>query len=93
MKDLSSRHRRASTYRREIAPDVEIELLEPRSIDVPAGATFHVVEAGDRLDLLAHRYYGDPLQYWRIADANPTESPADLLERGRVLHIPGATSA
>ena len=29
------------------------------------------VQAGDRLDLIANRAYGDPRQFWRIADANP----------------------
>lgn len=32
------------------------------------------VQPGDRLDLLAHRVYGDPRQSWRIRDANPDPS-------------------
>lgn len=30
----------------------------------------HLVAQGDRPDLLAYRYYRDPLKFWRIADAN-----------------------
>ena len=36
---------------------------------------------GDRLDLLAHRALGDPLQYWRVCDANEVMDPLEL-ERG-----------
>jgi hypothetical protein len=38
------------------------------------------VAAGDRLDQLAYTYYGQPLQYWHICDANPQFlSPLALL--------------
>lgn len=48
----------------------------------------HRVVAGDRLDQLAERYYGDPLKYWLICDANDALYPEDLLVPGRVLRIP-----
>lgn len=32
------------------------------------------VQPGDRLDLISNRVYGDPLQNWRIRDANPDPS-------------------
>jgi hypothetical protein len=35
---------------------------------------------GDRLDLLAFRALGDPLQFWRIADANNAIDPFALEE-------------
>ena len=31
----------------------------------------HVVSKGDNLELLAHLYYQDSRQWWRIVDANP----------------------
>jgi len=40
----------------------------------------HTVAAGERPDLLAQRYFGDPGQWWRIADANPVFDPAELTE-------------
>jgi nucleoid-associated protein YgaU len=89
MADRSSRHRRGKTYRRQVG-DREVELLEPRAIPLSLVAAQHRVGGDDRLDLLAHRYYSDPHQYWRIADANPSDSPEDLLEPGRVLLIPEA---
>ncbi|MFI7690059.1 hypothetical protein ACIBQ6_13365 [Nonomuraea sp. NPDC049655] len=49
--------------------------------EAPAVLT-HVIKAGDRLDQLAFAYYGQPLQYWRICDANPDYlSPLALLGR------------
>ncbi len=38
----------------------------------------HVVAAGDRIDNLAAQHLGDPLQYWRICDANRAMDPAAL---------------
>lgn len=31
----------------------------------------HTVDDGDRLDMLAYRYYQDSRKWWRILDANP----------------------
>lgn len=47
-----------------------------------------VVREGDRLDTIAARLLGDPLQFWRIADANNAMNPFDLIEPGAVLTIP-----
>jgi hypothetical protein len=44
---------------------------------------------GDRLDLMASRALGDPLAFWRIADANNALHPWDLLaETGQTLRVP-----
>jgi hypothetical protein len=60
----------------------------------------HVVSDGDRLDLIAHQYLGDPEQFWRICDANGAMRPEELIEEtGRRLRItlpegiPGASDA
>ncbi|CAL9325464.1 hypothetical protein ABZ568_36515 [Streptomyces olindensis] len=51
----------------------------------------HTVGAGERPDLLAQRYFGDPGQWWQIADANPVLDPRELTdEAGRVIGIPSA---
>lgn len=66
-------------------PYVLLRVLPPQPVDV-AG---HVVVDGDRLDLLAHRYLGDPELYWRICDANGTLRPEELTSvRGRRIAIP-----
>jgi hypothetical protein len=38
----------------------------------------HLSRQGDRADLLAFHYLGDPQAWWRIADANPVLNPAEL---------------
>lgn len=47
----------------------------------------HVLAVGDRLDLLAHRYYGDSEYWWVIALANRIEDPFALTV-GQRLRIP-----
>ena len=48
-----------------------------------------VIVAGDRLDLIAFQYVGDPEQYWRICDANNNiMHPLELTnEPGGVIRI------
>lgn len=49
----------------------------------------HVVSAQDRPDLLGAKYLGDPLLYWRIADANAVVDPNELTDTlGRRVDIP-----
>ncbi|MFD7438885.1 hypothetical protein [Streptomyces sp. NPDC059861] len=62
-------------------------LLPP--LDGDQATREHTVAAGDRPDLLAQRYFGDPAQWWQIADANPVLDPRELTdEAGRVVDIP-----
>src|SRR5687768_15162517 len=42
----------------------------------------HVVKQGDRIDNIAARYLGDPLEFWRICDANHVIRPDDLVTVG-----------
>jgi|SRR4051812_20875017 hypothetical protein len=66
--------------KRRLLPPLDAQETEP-----------HVVGAGERPDLLAQRFLGDPGQWWRIADANPVLDPAELTdEAGRVVEIPAA---
>ena len=43
-------------------------------------AALHAVQSQERPDLLSNRYYGDPLLYWRIADANAVVDPNELTD-------------
>src|SRR5258707_9777311 len=49
----------------------------PQRRDI-AIAAVHIVQAGERPDLLAARSFGDAELYWRIADANAVTDPAAL---------------
>ncbi|AIF82585.1 hypothetical protein NTE_00504 [Candidatus Nitrososphaera evergladensis SR1] len=46
------------------------------------------VSAGDRLDRISSRVFGDPEQFWQICDANDAMHPLDLTEEpGFMLRI------
>lgn len=82
-----------------------ITYLERRFVPQPGPPNFatiaqHVVHQGDRLDLIAARYFGDPLLFWLLCDANGAIDPNSLVEiAGSVLNItsplgvPGASNA
>lgn len=48
----------------------------------------HTTLAGDRWDLLAHRYYGDGSAYGFVLQANPDVPFTPLLPAGVPLKIP-----
>ena len=53
---------------------------------------FYIIsEAGDRLDLLAHKYYGDTSMWWIIATANNLNDANFFVEPGVQLRIPSDT--
>lgn len=57
----------------------------------------HEILPGDRLDLISHRYLGDPLAYWQIADANGALKPDQLVDPEQaggllVIVVPGIPS-
>ena len=82
-----------------------ITFLARRIVPQPGAPNFatiatHSVRQGDRLDLIAARYLGDPLIFWLICDANGAIEPQDLVTTvGRLLNIttpqgvPGVSNA
>ncbi|MFP8963605.1 hypothetical protein ACLIYP_24105 [Streptomyces nanhaiensis] len=64
-------------------------LLPPLPEEGDEDTAVHTVSGGERPDQLAQRYFGDPSQWWRIADANPVLDPRELTaEPGREIGIP-----
>jgi nucleoid-associated protein YgaU len=51
-----------------------------------------ISEAGDRLDLLAHKYYNDKTKWWIIATANNINDATFYVEAGLQLRIPSNIS-
>lgn len=48
----------------------------------------HAVKQGERLDNVTAAFLDDPLQFWRICDANRAMRPEDLVAvPGRILRI------
>jgi hypothetical protein len=85
---------KSSRYRR--VPDIAVPdalgrvvmSKDIRPLPEVTGNFRHTVNAIDRLDQLAQKYYRQPVQYWHICDANPDHlSPLALLD-----HEPVATT-
>ena len=55
-----------------------------------SGDLYSITRGGDRLDILAHKYYNDKKLWWVIAIANPNVIRRDsfYLEPGLSLRIP-----
>jgi hypothetical protein len=55
-----------------------------------AVALEHIVQSGERPDLLAAQVFGDAELYWRVADANAVTDPFELTDTlGARVVIPG----
>jgi hypothetical protein len=69
----------------------EIVYLRRRFVPPPEVFTViqqHTVLQGERLDLIAAQYLGDPEMFWRLCDANRAVDPDDLTATvGRKLNI------
>ena len=52
-----------------------------------------ISEAGDRLDILANKYYNDKTKWWIIATANNINDATFYVEPGIQLRIPSDTNA
>jgi nucleoid-associated protein YgaU len=100
-----SRYYGSSTLMYRAPNGQTITYLARRFVPQPGAPNFatvaqYTVKQGDRLDLIAAKYLGDPLIYWLICDANGATRPSDLVATpGTVLQItmpqgvPGAPSA
>jgi hypothetical protein len=77
----------------QLRPDEPgVVYVRRRFIPAPGTLTIvarHVAAALDRPDLLGAKHLGDPLLYWRIADANAVVDPNELTDTlGRRVDIP-----
>ena len=60
----------------------------PQQRDIAIAAE-HIVQSGERYDLLAAQQLGDPELYWRIADGNAVIDPFELVDTpGARIAIP-----
>lgn len=64
------------------------DLLDlPALPEQPDDLTYQV-QNGDRIDRLANSFYGDPVLWWVIAEANGLEILPTELNDGMILRIP-----
>ena len=86
-----SRYHGVATAERTLPDGRTVRYLRRRFLPNPAlliAFAEHRVADSDRLDNLAMRYLGDPLQSWRIGDANLTLRLEALVEEvGRRVRV------
>ncbi|HTV13593.1 MAG TPA: hypothetical protein VME68_02685 [Acidobacteriaceae bacterium] len=85
-----SRYYGYSTLTYTTAAGVSVSYLARRIIPQPGAPNYttvatHTVVQGERLDLIAAKYLGDPLLFWLLCDANGAMRPIDLVS------TPGST--
>jgi hypothetical protein len=64
---------------------VRRRFIPPPESYAPIGE--HAITQGERLDIIAARYLGDPELFWRICDANAALVPEELEQEGRIVRI------
>ena len=88
-----SRYYGSSTLIYTLPDGQQITYLARRIVPQPGSPNFatiatHTVHQGDRLDLIAAKYLGDPLILWLICDANGAIEPEKLVATpGKVVNI------
>jgi hypothetical protein len=91
MFERSSRYFAVATTRHFAADGMPIVHKKRRFLPAPAaqaGDRLVRVAPGERLDTIAARTLGDPLQQWRIADRNGAMNPFELTPAGALLAVP-----
>ena len=87
----TSRYANVGTATHE-ADGRKIVYLRRRFVPLPSSGeliALHTVGEGERLDVIAARYFDDPELFWLLCDANQAMYPAELEGTpGRRLAIP-----
>ncbi len=84
-----SRYEKVKNYKFKRIDGSEIVIRQKRKIPEPAAKLIHTVQEGERTDILAHRYYNDPLKFWKLADGNSEMNAENLLDDpGEKIIIP-----
>ncbi len=91
MFDFTSRYAKLETATFTTQDGEKVAYVRRRFL--PAGESLPLLaevslQAGERLDLFAFRILGDPLAFWRIAEANNAINPFDLEQDGTILRVP-----
>jgi len=84
----NSRYYKVATVATTTSTGETVTALKLRRL-APATGEPQMVQAGDRLDLLAHARTGDATQFWHVADANTALDGRMLVETpGATLNVP-----
>ncbi|GAU64944.1 UmuC protein [Streptomyces sp. NBRC 110611] len=89
----SSRYSGVTIGVHRAADGTDVRYAKRRLLPMPDAAAEdtvpHTVSSGERPDQLGQRYFGDPGQWWQIADRNPVLDPRELTdEPGEEIAVP-----
>jgi hypothetical protein len=90
MFSITSRYQGIPTAVFELPDGRKVTYVRRRFLPHPEELTQigeHEVRVGERLDNIAYQAFGDPEQFWRIADANREMDPDELVRVGARLRI------
>ncbi|MDH4581243.1 hypothetical protein E8F20_05055 [Pseudomonas sp. BN415] len=84
----NSRYARVATVQTTSSTGETVVALKLRQL-TPVTGDPRMVQAGDRLDLLAHAIVGDATQFWHVGDANSALDGRSLVETpGDTVRVP-----
>ena len=83
----SSRYAHVETVEATASNGLAVTALKLRRLPEVSGTTSRIDDA-ERLDLIAHKRYGEAARFWRIADANTSLDAKELEQRDAVIVIP-----
>ena len=84
MFSANSRYAKASIYVVTLADGRQVTAVTPPLPTTPPLAGYHQRMTGDRLDLVAARYFTDATLFWTLCDANGAMVPDALAARDLV---------
>jgi hypothetical protein len=84
----NSRYAKVATVETTTSTGETVVALKLRRL-TPVAGTPRMVQASDRLDLIAHEINGDATQHWHVADTNTALDARTLVETpGATLDVP-----
>lgn len=89
---MPNRYLNTKTYQQNETKKVYFESTIYPKIQPTNDDIYIISTQGDRLDVLANKYYGDPSNWWIIATANNLNKASLSIEPGIQLRIPSNTS-
>lgn len=89
--EATSRYKGCVKYRDQTDGVVYRQTCPRREFARKQTDVYHVLADGDRLDLLAYRYYGDCALWWVIAEANDIANPLRITV-GTRLRVPSRST-
>ena len=88
MIDADSRYSQSTILPVQVGKQIRFVIVPGEQADYTFNYQFYQVLEGDRIDNIAFKFYGDPLRWWVIADANPQRLDWSSLIPGEVIRVP-----